>query len=205
MRKRDKEATRQLILTTALDKFAERGFDGASISMIAKEASINQALIYYYFENKQAILDELLDGFIREANSYLITMALNGYSYGSPEMLRQMALYNQHILANEKTLRLLLTESLKDNESTTPIFRLVDFAVEGLLEEEVVQQMNEKGFNFDKQMAQRKVTEFFTGIMPIIIYALFREKWSKHFDVSMNVLDTLFQQATEATHEQHHR
>lgn len=204
MRRRDKEATRQLIIDTALNKFAEKGFNGASISMIAKAAGINQALIYYYFENKQAILDELLDGFVREANSYLITIAVNGYTYGSDEMNRQMALYNQHIMTNEKILRLLLTESLKDSEETPPIFKLIDFHVEGLMEADVVEQMNAKGFNFDKSDAQRKVTEFFTGIMPTIVYSLFREKWSNHFNLQLGELDGLFRQATEDTHDQHH-
>ncbi len=204
MKKRDKEATRQLIIDTALEKFAEKGFDGASISMIAKSAKINQALIYYYFENKQAIMDEILDRFIAKANSQLITIALSAYEFGSDEMKKAMASYDQHMLDNDMTLRLLLTESLKDSYETPPIFRLIDFTLEDMIESDIVEEMNQRGFNFDEDEAQRKVTEFFTGIMPTIIYSLFRGKWGSHFNLSLDDLDTLFDQATEDTHNQHH-
>lgn len=200
MKKRDKEKTRQVILDTALDKFAEKGFNGASISQISKAAQVNQALIYYYFENKQAILDEILDSFINKANSFLIEIAINNYEFGSPEMENQMLKYNKHFFENEKKLRLLLSESLKDNDGIPPIFKLIDIQMEGLNEEVIIQQMNEKGFNFDKEVQQRKVTEFFTGIMPAIVYSLFREKWSRHFNVNKDDLDLMFKKAEEITH-----
>ena len=204
MKKRNKEVTRKQILDTALEKFAEKGFDAASISQIAKAADINQALIYYYFENKQAMLDELLDTFINTANGFLVDIATNGYAYGSPEMMQQMEKYNAHIIRNEKTLRLLLTESMKDRYETPPIFRMIDFGADGLNEQQVMQQMNERGFNFDQDDQQRKVTEFFTGIMPMVVFSLFKDKWGKHFGVTQQELFQLFTRAEEMTHSTHH-
>jgi len=205
MQKRNKELTRKLILDTALDKFAEKGFDGASISQIAKAAKVNQALIYYYFENKQAIIAELLNEFIDTANSFLVEIAIKGYVYGSDEMEDQMTKYNTHILNNDKVLRLLITESMKDTYDVPPIFKLIDFDVPGALEPELVDEMNQKGFNFDQDAHQRRVTEFFTGIMPTIVYSLFRCKWSTHFNLAQGQLDTLFTAANDMTHNSHHQ
>lgn len=54
-KKRTLEAakTRKKILTTAASLFAKNGFDGVSLSQIAKKANINQSLIYHYFESKE--------------------------------------------------------------------------------------------------------------------------------------------------------
>ncbi|MDC7126714.1 MAG: TetR/AcrR family transcriptional regulator [Spirochaetales bacterium] len=205
MRKRDRAYTRNLILQTAIDKFAENGFDSASISQIAKTAEVNQALIYYYFDSKQAILDEILNNFINTANSFLVEIAAKQYSYGSEEMNEQMAKYNSYMLENEKVLRLLLMESLKDEYEVPPIFRLIDFQAKGFALDETVSEMNFRGYNFGEDLDQHRVTEFFTGIMPTVIFSLFRDKWSSHFNLEKDELDKLFIKANEDTHSRHHK
>lgn len=54
---------KQRILDAAARLFAEKGFDGTSISDIVKAAPAGRALIYYYFEDKRALHQAaLLDG-----------------------------------------------------------------------------------------------------------------------------------------------
>jgi len=50
---------REKILNAAMMLFYEKGFDGASIQDIAYASEVNKATIYYYFENKQALLYEI--------------------------------------------------------------------------------------------------------------------------------------------------
>src|SRR5579859_5544482 len=51
------------ILDAALHVFADRGFRGASIKRIAQHAGLKSpALIYWYFKNKQALLEAMLQG-----------------------------------------------------------------------------------------------------------------------------------------------
>ncbi|MCD6048326.1 MAG: putative transcriptional regulator, TetR family [Gammaproteobacteria bacterium] len=50
-----KEYTADKILKAACKVFPEHGFAGASISMLAKEADINQSLIYHHFGNKEEL------------------------------------------------------------------------------------------------------------------------------------------------------
>lgn len=49
------DSTRAAILSAARTCFVEKGFAGTSISAIAKEAQINQSLIYHHFGNKQEL------------------------------------------------------------------------------------------------------------------------------------------------------
>jgi len=60
-RKRLDPATRaDLILGTALRLFAEQHYNAVSVRDIAEACDINAALIYYYFENKDALLRQVL-------------------------------------------------------------------------------------------------------------------------------------------------
>ena len=52
--------TKQEILEAALELFSVQGFEATSISQIAGAVGIRKASLYSHFENKQAILDELV-------------------------------------------------------------------------------------------------------------------------------------------------
>ena len=54
------EVRKQLILDAALTEFSERGYDGASTTLIAKRAGLAQAGIYAHFKSKEDILGALL-------------------------------------------------------------------------------------------------------------------------------------------------
>lgn len=47
--------TQKKILKAAISLFIKKGFEGTSISEIAKKAEINQSLIYHYHESKEAL------------------------------------------------------------------------------------------------------------------------------------------------------
>lgn len=51
--------TQEKILKSALQLFVKSGFEGTSISQIAKKAQINQSLIYHHFGNKEKLWKEV--------------------------------------------------------------------------------------------------------------------------------------------------
>jgi len=51
---------RQAILASAAKVFKEKGYSEASLSLIAKEAGTFAGALYYYFESKNHLVDELL-------------------------------------------------------------------------------------------------------------------------------------------------
>lgn len=58
------DMTRSNILQAAQDLFANHGFAGTSISMIAKQAGVNQSLIYHHFTNKHDLWRKVKKEFI---------------------------------------------------------------------------------------------------------------------------------------------
>ncbi len=59
-RKRDSAATKASLLDAAEALFAERGFDRTTVRDIAREAGVNQALLFRYFGSKDALFEEVI-------------------------------------------------------------------------------------------------------------------------------------------------
>ena len=51
---------KQLIAQSALQLFAERGYENTSTALIAKEAEVSEALIFKHFGNKDLLLDYII-------------------------------------------------------------------------------------------------------------------------------------------------
>lgn len=64
--------TRQKILDAALELFSVQGFEATSISQLAEAVGIRKASLYSHFENKQAILDTLLETTLEEYDKHSI-------------------------------------------------------------------------------------------------------------------------------------
>ena len=55
------KSKKELILETALDLFAKKGFNATSTSKIAKAAGVSEGLIFRHFSNKDGLLQSILD------------------------------------------------------------------------------------------------------------------------------------------------
>jgi TetR/AcrR family transcriptional regulator len=69
--RRQPEQSRSAILHAALEEFGANGLDGARVDAIARNAAVNKALVYYYFEDKQALYAAVLEEFMALRNSML--------------------------------------------------------------------------------------------------------------------------------------
>ncbi|HEV2375216.1 MAG TPA: TetR family transcriptional regulator [Streptosporangiaceae bacterium] len=58
-RPRNAEATRKALLGAACIQFAHRGFEGTSMRDVARDAGVDQALVYRYFGSKAALYEEV--------------------------------------------------------------------------------------------------------------------------------------------------
>lgn len=58
--------TKEKIFLTALSLFAEKGVDGVSLRSIIRAAEINEATVYRYFKNKDALVDSIISFFSTE-------------------------------------------------------------------------------------------------------------------------------------------
>jgi len=61
--KRDKK--RELLFQAALRLIGERGYAGASVEEIAARAGVAKGVVYYYFDSKAALAEQLIDTGLR--------------------------------------------------------------------------------------------------------------------------------------------
>ncbi len=66
-----RKTRRKKILEAALELFAMNGFRETSISNIAKKANISKGLVYNYFQNKESILEAIIEGAMQEGEKIL--------------------------------------------------------------------------------------------------------------------------------------
>ncbi|MDR3249430.1 MAG: TetR/AcrR family transcriptional regulator [Treponema sp.] len=102
----DKEGTRGRILLAALELFARKGYEAAGVQEIADAAGIAKPALYYYFGNKQGILEALVAEFGDD---------LAG-------KMQAAAIYQHDIMMN---LRALLDAVLEFSRKQPPFFRLM--------------------------------------------------------------------------------
>ena len=64
--------TKQEILDAALEMFSVQGYEATSISQLAEAVGIRKASLYSHFENKQAILDALIQNTLEQYEKHSI-------------------------------------------------------------------------------------------------------------------------------------
>ena len=62
--------TKMKIIESALKYFANKGYEGASMSEIAKETGVTKSSIYGYFSGKQKLYLEVLEYFLTFQKKY---------------------------------------------------------------------------------------------------------------------------------------
>ena len=67
----DSRSVREKILAAAVQLFAEYGYHAAPLRDIASIAGIQAASIYYHYANKQALLVEIMETYMRQLNTSL--------------------------------------------------------------------------------------------------------------------------------------
>jgi AcrR family transcriptional regulator len=63
---------RQAILDAALDLFAERGFHGTAVPLVAERAGVGAGTVYRYFASKEALVNELFQFWKHELGRALL-------------------------------------------------------------------------------------------------------------------------------------
>lgn len=187
----------QRILETARKVFAEKGFDGARVDEIAKEAGVPKSLIYYHFPSKEAILEELMNACLLQYQA-ILQEYINDPVEAEPEVLLRhvQSGYLKFLEANEDVIRIISMEALKKN---SPVAKLTFKFVESLMR--VEEQRLPKLRDLDaQQRMHRMVMEFFASFVPITIFFCFRDAWSEYFKTDHEMVTRDFLRVYDATY-----
>ena len=178
-----KEKSVRRILEAALDEFQRKGFEGARVDEIAKKAGVNKALIYYYFESKEKILEAIFD----EMKKDFVT----GKSKALTDNLTDNDVIGNHLQTIDARERMkdivtvAFSESLKERGQPDYLFELVDDIMFGILKEGAL--------NNGKELDLRsRITLFFFATIPELGYIMLGEKWAKYFNMNAEEFSETF-------------
>src|SRR6202158_1827896 len=141
------EESRAAILKAAVAEFAEHGIAGARTDAIARAARVNKALLYYYFKDKDALYEAVLDRVFSGMRARVMPV-LESKLPPRQKMLEYLGAYFDYIAANPRFPRVVQAEWMRAGagrprlqrvakEYFRPIFRkLADLLREGIEAEE---------------------------------------------------------------------
>lgn len=202
---RDAEQSKRKILQVAEKVFAQKGFDGARVDEIAREAGVNKALLYYYFKSKKQILEEIIKQFVEVFIKMIARFSGNAEGFMDSDQLMKIFQDIMGFLEEKKDiLRIILSESLKSNNDAPVLFKVMEMQFDSEMST-MIDEFKTKGLYVDDHMGKMMVTEFFTGLMPLINYVVYADKWSRYFKTDPEDLKKWFMEAYKDTHVAHHK
>lgn len=200
MARKDSIESKEKILKAAEEIFAEVGFDGARVDAIAKRAGVNKALIYYYFDSKDAILDALFETLMADGSRVQVQSLVEFPDLSREELYRQFLEKSlDFALSRRNLIKIALMESMKANSKHGNLLKRCD----GIIDTEIMHMKKayeSKGMAYPYTKRGLVVNEFFTGIMPIFNYAVYFDAFMDYYGMSESELKAYFLEAFKVTH-----
>jgi len=106
------EESRAAILKAAVAEFAEHGIAGARTDAIARAAHVNKALLYYYFKDKDALYEAVLDHVFGGMRARVMPVLESNLS-PRQKMLEYLGAYFDYIAANPRFPRVVQGEWMR--------------------------------------------------------------------------------------------
>jgi TetR/AcrR family transcriptional regulator len=195
--------SRDKILKSAEELFSDKGFDGVSVSEIAKTAGVNKALIYYYFKSKEDILNYLFKSFTIEITKIVseeIKQELRHINEEKPKIENVANKFIDFILKRRKMFRVIVVESLKKGANSSLLFKFVE-CIDNDEIKNLMGNVNKEcsGSNFDEN--SMKVDAFFMGFIPAINFAIYYDDWMAYNNMTEEEFKTTFVNIFKNSHE----
>lgn len=104
----DKAVRRQQILEAARDVFAKRGYHQTTIDHIVQETGVARGTFYLYFEDKRAVLSELIDRFNARIGMTITTIIIDDSTRSVAEQAKENVRAIVTLALNERAMTKIL-------------------------------------------------------------------------------------------------
>src|ERR1700687_5543027 len=117
------EESRAAILQAAVAEFAEHGIAGARTDAIARADYVNKALLYYYFKDKDALYEAVLDHVFSGMRARVMPVLESGLP-PRQKMLEYLGTYFDYIAASPRCRRVVHREWMRSGAGTARMQRV---------------------------------------------------------------------------------
>jgi AcrR family transcriptional regulator len=120
------------IITAARAEFAARGYEGARIERIARQARANKQLVFYYYHSKRGLFQAVLTHAARELEEVLDTLGSSASGPPLERLRHALQLQFDYLTRNPTHAALLAQAGRSEARPLTPALnRLVVLVAEG--------------------------------------------------------------------------
>lgn len=123
--RRQPEASRDAILRAAVKEFADNGIAGARTDAIARAARVNKALLYYYYKDKEALYDAVLDGVFSSLKARVFEVLDSDLS-PREKILGYVGSYFDYIASNPLYPKLVQREMMRAGSQSARLRHIVE-------------------------------------------------------------------------------
>jgi TetR/AcrR family transcriptional regulator len=117
------QESRAAILKAAVAEFAEHGIAGARTDAIARAAHVNKALLYYYFKDKDALYEAVLDHVFTGLRARVMPV-LESKLPPREKLLQYLGTYFDYIAANPRFPRVVQGEWVRSGAGAARMQRV---------------------------------------------------------------------------------
>ncbi|HFQ60958.1 MAG TPA: TetR/AcrR family transcriptional regulator [Epsilonproteobacteria bacterium] len=118
IQKRDAEASKALIISSAIQLFSQKGYASASMDELAKLCGLNKAMVFYYFKNKKGLYEAVMSQVLEEIQQTVIE---ENKKYNKPiEELESFIRTYARFACSHPYLPALLLKELSDSGAVVP-------------------------------------------------------------------------------------
>ena len=186
----EKKNGRNTILQAAGKVFADKGYEGARVDEIAKQAGVTKSLLYYHFKSKEEIFDVLVSQLLEEYQALRDEIRQQKPKYESESLKQRIqSMFFSFGLENEDVVRCAFIESLKRESACKFFFQMVEL----------------QGVEKDEEAKKKLVLEYFFNILPCIAFLCQKEAWSEYFHMEISTLGDIFLEQYDQVHGAYHR
>ena len=173
------EETKQKILKASIELFAKNGYDATSINEISKKAKLTKSLLYHHFKNKESILIQIMNNYIKSAKEIFdeITKEIDPSDIETFHYCFHNTIFN-FLSQNTKIIKILLSESFKNYEITFNMFNVFnDF-------KEHFYSKAEKHVKTNMDDLSLKIEEFYIHFLTPIIFSVLNNTWCDFYKIT---------------------
>ena len=170
--------TLEKIQKAALDEFSRKGFQGASLRQIVKQAGVTTGAFYGYFPSKEALFasivephdSALMDRFMKAQISFAKLPEAEQPAHMGQDSGAYLRWMVEYICRHRKPVKLLLG-CAEGTDYEQFVHRMVEVEVESTLQYmEVLRRLGQNVPKVDRQLCHILASAMFGGIFEVVIH-----------------------------------
>ena len=169
--KNKSQDTKQKLIDAAIEVFSEKGFDGARVDEIAARANINKAMLYYYFNSKEKLFEELIKQYKEDVKSLKNSLLKDLDLDNDKDIDKLFAGMYDFMYEKKDVLRIIMIESLKSTSQDVTIFNSLLPSVDLKLS-----NLKDKGVEVEDTTSVM-INSFFYMLLPAAGFIILGDRW----------------------------